>query len=553
MANEIEQTRGQVSSLILRTLLEQDRYGLEIFNEIKNLDNMIGTIKQPTFYNALKRLENAGLLSSYSGGVSNGAKRVYYSITNKGRAYLQDEYTQWQLDDGSLKDYFTDDDYFDDEEPVKRHRRTRRASSNSEEIAETNISSVAFSTDAASVSIKSDSNDGVRVQNNDYNNSGYNNSVSNLDRPSVIRKFTYEYESDSNAKTLAEKQRILDELINTSVTTTDSVNENHYNSDNSEDSHDNIEYDSIESSLTETNVEKAIEKQCEFNENTCLGVNLNNHPLPSQQPNTTVDDMTNNKLITESVSDAPSPAFKEFNTSGVNYGGNVKPEKINKVNYIDSLNDIYNSKPIDASNLTDNTRANNVTTSAPLYYDDYDEEKIKETSFNKLKQKFALENIKLKQYVRSNTPGFYIGRYYYSAKLLRDTSFIIYALYFAFCLIAHFVASAKGVSVSVPGLVTSLLVGVLLPISVAIYYALLPSRRKYANFNFSLALISAFILLIVSIVIIVMSAFFGFKVNVADSRTLILPLIIPISATLLLPLSVVLYGILYNSKRYHLK
>lgn len=550
MANEIEQTRGQVSSLILRTLLEQDRYGLEIFNEIKDLDNLIGTIKQSTFYNALKRLESAGLLSSYSGGVSNGAKRVYYSITNKGRAYLQDEYKQWQLDDGSLKDYFTDDDYFDDDAPVKRHRRTRRAFANSEDKQEIDLET-SISIPAATDPIPNVSNE--KAENNTQN-TVCNNSGSELKHSSVIKKFTFEYESDNNAKTLAEKQRILDELINTSITNSNIANEKNENTVFSEDSHNNIVQEMLDASSTETIIENVIETNRELNESKSLGGNnQNKNAMPTQLSNSIEAVNLDNKQFTDQKQPASIPAFKEFNTAGINYGGNVKPEKVNKVNYIDSLNDIYNNKPINAADNSDGNCANNVTTTPPLYYDDYDEEKIKETSFNKLKQKFALENIRLKQYVRSNTPGFYIGRYYYSAKLLRDTTFIMYAVFLAFCLIAHFAAGANGVSVSLPGLVASILVGALLPISVAIYYVLLPSRRKYANFNFSLAIISAFILLIVSIVIIVMSAFFGFKVNVTDSRTLILPLIIPISATLLIPLSVVLYGILYNSKRYHLK
>lgn len=535
MANEIEQTRGQIDSLILRTLLEQDRYGLEIYNEIKTLDNLIGTVKQPTFYNALKRLESAGLLSSYSGGISNGAKRVYYSITNKGRAYLQDEYVQWQLDDGSLKDFFTDEDYFDDE-PVKKQRRTRRPSNNklnTNDITVDSVEETQFNDSFAANSLPDNKNIEDKEIDAIPNTPNIINAVRQnpYEKTYGIRKFTtYENDAPSEGKTIAEKQKILDDLINYEL---DAKTDENVDIADGIGIANNISYSAVKNE-----------------ESLNLVQNLNdNHDNVSSKSQICANDIITE--IQSQESEAAKPKFKEFNSANIDYNGSVKIEKISNVNYIDSLNDIYKNKPLTTE--FDVNQQNNVIQNTPVYYDDYDEEKIKETSFNKLKQKFALDNIKLKQYVRSNTPGFYIGRYYYSAKLLRDVSVIMYAIFMVFCLISHFAAKSSGITVSVSGLIAALLVGTLLPIIILIHYALLPTRRKYANFNFSLALISSFIVLIVSVVIIVMSAFFGFKVNIADGKTLILPLLVPIIATLLIPLSVVLYGILYNSRRYHLK
>lgn len=538
MANEIEQTRGQIDSLILRTLLEQDRYGLEIYNEIKSLDNMIGTVKQPTFYNALKRLESAGLLSSYSGGISNGAKRVYYSITNKGRAYLQDEYVQWQLDDGSLKDFFTDDDYFDDE-PVKKQRRTRRPSnnkSNTTVIKDNLIIDDNQMSDSFTSNPMLDENKIIeeKVVNQTPNSPSIINDTtrqSPYQKIFGVRKFTtFEYDAPNEGKTIAEKQKILDDLI-------------HYELNTKTEEIVNV---AITDFITDNDNNNTVKNP----ETMKLIQNFNDNPSVAASKS----QISANDIITDiqsHESETTKPVFKEFNSANIDYNGSVKNEKISSVNYIDSLNDIYKNKPLTSE--CDLNKQTNVIQNTPVYYDDYDEEKIKETSFNKLKQKFALENIRLKQYVRSNTPGFYIGRYYYSAKLLRDVSIIMYAVFLVFCLISHFAAKSSGIAVSVSGLIAALLVGALMPISILIHYAMLPTRRKYANFNFSLAMISSFIILIVSVVIIVMSAFFGFKVNIADGKTLILPLLVPIIATLLIPLGVVLYGILYNSRRYHLK
>lgn len=93
MANE-EIPRGQLSNIILSTLFDNDKYGYEIIEVVKeNTDGKV-IIKQPTLYSSLRRMEEQGLISSYWRDSEIGGRRHYYSITDYGKKYAD----KWQQD-----------------------------------------------------------------------------------------------------------------------------------------------------------------------------------------------------------------------------------------------------------------------------------------------------------------------------------------------------------------------------------------------------------------------------------------------------------------------
>ena len=81
--------RGHINTIILRTLYDGDKYGYEIINEIEEKSKKQYTLKQPTLYSALKRLESQDYVTSYWGGASNGGRRKYFQITDKGRQVVE--------------------------------------------------------------------------------------------------------------------------------------------------------------------------------------------------------------------------------------------------------------------------------------------------------------------------------------------------------------------------------------------------------------------------------------------------------------------------------
>ena len=93
MAKE-EIPRGQLSLIILSTLFDNDKYGYEIIELIKEKTNGKLNIKQPSLYSSLRRMQEQGLISSYWRDSDIGGRRHYYSITDYGKKYSE----KWQAD-----------------------------------------------------------------------------------------------------------------------------------------------------------------------------------------------------------------------------------------------------------------------------------------------------------------------------------------------------------------------------------------------------------------------------------------------------------------------
>lgn len=82
-------SNGQISYLVLDSLKDGAKYGLEIIEYISKKTNGGFIMKKPTLYSCLTRMEKKGLVSSSFWGESDlGGKRHYYSITNSGKEAL---------------------------------------------------------------------------------------------------------------------------------------------------------------------------------------------------------------------------------------------------------------------------------------------------------------------------------------------------------------------------------------------------------------------------------------------------------------------------------
>ena len=104
--------RGHVITFILSSLENVDKYGYEICKEIEDKSMGSYKLKQPTLYSCLKRLESQEYITSYWGEVSNGGRRRYYSLTEKGKEFLQKEKAEWEYS-RSLLDRLVSDKAFD--------------------------------------------------------------------------------------------------------------------------------------------------------------------------------------------------------------------------------------------------------------------------------------------------------------------------------------------------------------------------------------------------------------------------------------------------------
>lgn len=76
--------RGHTDTMILRLLSEADRYGYEIVKLISARSGGEYGLKEATMYSAVRRLEADGDITWYWGDETQGGRRKYFTITEKG-------------------------------------------------------------------------------------------------------------------------------------------------------------------------------------------------------------------------------------------------------------------------------------------------------------------------------------------------------------------------------------------------------------------------------------------------------------------------------------
>ncbi|BBF43875.1 transcriptional regulator, PadR family [Lachnospiraceae bacterium KM106-2] len=89
--------RGHIDTIILSLLCEKDSYGYEIIKSIQDKSDQLYTLKEPSLYTSLKRLEKAGNITSYWGDETQGGRRKYYSITPEGKAVYEKYVEEWKI------------------------------------------------------------------------------------------------------------------------------------------------------------------------------------------------------------------------------------------------------------------------------------------------------------------------------------------------------------------------------------------------------------------------------------------------------------------------
>ncbi|HIS81452.1 MAG TPA: PadR family transcriptional regulator [Candidatus Scatomonas merdavium] len=87
--------RGHTEAIILSHLMDSDSYGYQINKDILEKTDNRYELKEATLYTAFRRLEKAGLITTYWGDQTTGARRRYYSITEAGRKAYADYKRDW--------------------------------------------------------------------------------------------------------------------------------------------------------------------------------------------------------------------------------------------------------------------------------------------------------------------------------------------------------------------------------------------------------------------------------------------------------------------------
>ncbi|MBC7960492.1 MAG: PadR family transcriptional regulator [Vallitaleaceae bacterium] len=87
--------RGHLDAIVLRLIIEKDRYGYEISKEVASRTGQRFEIKEATLYAVFQRLEKKEMIESYYGDFTHGGKRRYYRITTLGKAYYAALKEEW--------------------------------------------------------------------------------------------------------------------------------------------------------------------------------------------------------------------------------------------------------------------------------------------------------------------------------------------------------------------------------------------------------------------------------------------------------------------------
>ena len=88
--------RGHTDTIILKLLMDGDKYGYEISKMIQTNSSGEYELKEATMYSSLKRLEGDGNIVSYWGDESQGGRRKYYRIVEKGRQVYFENKKNWE-------------------------------------------------------------------------------------------------------------------------------------------------------------------------------------------------------------------------------------------------------------------------------------------------------------------------------------------------------------------------------------------------------------------------------------------------------------------------
>ncbi len=88
--------RGHTDTIILKLLMDGDKYGYEISKLIQTTSCGEYELKEATMYSSLKRLEGDGNITSYWGDETQGGRRKYYRITEKGKQIYFENKNNWE-------------------------------------------------------------------------------------------------------------------------------------------------------------------------------------------------------------------------------------------------------------------------------------------------------------------------------------------------------------------------------------------------------------------------------------------------------------------------
>lgn len=537
-----ELIRGHVDTIILKALIQRDRYGYEILDIISDLSEGRYEIKQPTLYSCLKRLEKQGFITSYYGDETQGGRRRYYKLTEKGRATLEQDQREWEFSRTIINRLLSDKEIdlrtveapFNPSELRPLTRRVKvyddgNVNNDTEEEEESSETPIAVQPTAAQFSSQSTTVAPTQVTGS-----------------TLLPDILAERPSEAVAAAVSEAPQ-------TDAPLSDTKKSNIYD---------------------EEELLRIKEQQIAASKRLQIGEFAERRMLVTEE-----DDVPHTPASYGSprngAGDAaygysdqpPRPAAQDRSMfTYTTMSADKMPPKPQTEPQIEKRDDYLNNR----TTAEQDERLHYKAALSALFRTDESEEKAKPQQkpyeplneaeekeidsqgrarhFGDLKQSLYEEGYNLKPYNKANASNFYYMKFVYSNKLMRDTALFTYLVLIIEVLIMIIALNSFAINIGVCIAIAG--VGLVVPVIPFIMWAANPTKRIKARFNLGTSITYALIAFIVisGISMIISLIAPSLKVDFTKGSAYI-----PVMIAALIPIAVLIYGLLYRSGNYHLK
>lgn len=539
-----ELIRGHVDTIILNALMQRDRYGYEILDMISDLSEGRYEIKQPTLYSCLKRLEKQGFITSYYGDETQGGRRRYYKLTEKGRATLEQDQREWEFSRTIINRLLSDKEIdlrtveapFNPSELRPLTRRVRVYDDGegymSEDEKEESETPAAPAATAAPVTAETPVTPVATAETGEE--TSY---VSPLFAPAVpavgaeesapaARTTPAQPEAKPSVYDEEELLRIKEQQIAASkrLQIGEFASRKMLIGDDEDDvppapaSYGNPRNGASDAAYgySETPKKPAAPDRSMFTYTTMSADKMPPKPQPEPKREAREDDYRNMRTTEE-------------------------PDE--RLHYKEALSALFRTEEPQEKE----TPAPAAATINEAEQRDIDSQG-RARHFGDLKQALYEEGFNLKPYNKANASNFYYMKFVYSNKLMRDTMLLTYLVLVIEVLIM--VIAIDSFAINIGSCIGIAAVGLLLPALPFVVWAINPTKRIKARFNLGTSITYALIAFIVISGISMIIALIAPSLKVDFTKG---SAYIPVMIAALIPIAVLIYGLLYRSGNYHLK
>lgn len=177
---------------------------------------------------------------------------------------------------------------------------------------------------------------------------------------------------------------------------------------------------------------------------------------------------------------------------------------------------------------------------------------IATSSYADLKERMLRVGYKLRPYIKQTTSSYYSMNFIYSNKIKRDCYTFLYFAMLIEILIGYFFID-RFANIGFISYISTACALLIVPIYGWVNYLLHPDKRIRAQFDFKITIAGALMLYVNLLVITILFGFFVFKCDIYSAESMIVPIFYPAVLLLNMPFSIIIYNILYRTKKYHLR